>query len=102
MPLASQSSYMRSEHSAFPQHDRPCGLLRSRNFVHRVLVGDAAQQRLMRHWGQSRFAKSLGSLAVADDGLRREDRARYRESLHARGDVDRLPEIVEAIVQHYG
>jgi len=32
----------------------------------------------------------------------RQDRARIRETLHARGDVDRPPEIILAIIQHDG
>src|SRR6266481_4477166 len=79
---------------------RPVSTTKSRDLVDRDFVGDAAQCTALRYRFEPAGFEQGGGLRVRHDGAGRQDRARIRETLDSRGDVDGGPEIVLPIVEH--
>ena len=70
----------------------------SGNLVDSDFRADAAQDMALR-LRLLTAAKQAGALRVVDHRGRHQDRLRYRETLHARGDIDGLAEIILPFVQ---
>src|SRR5215472_18697354 len=73
-----------------------------RNLVDRHLVGDAAQGRAAELGGEAAGLEQGRGFGILDHLLGHQDRARGRERLHPRGDVDGLAEIILAVVERDG
>src|SRR6266478_5383674 len=73
-------------------------LVRSRNLVDGELLGDAAQGAALCYRAEPAGREQVRGLRMLYDRPGRQDRTRIGETLHARGDVDRPPEIILAII----
>src|SRR3712207_2574278 len=62
---------------------------------------DAPQRRLPRHGGYPARGQDGRSILVLHDGTCGVDGLRDRKALHTRGDIDRLTEVVLAVVEGY-
>src|SRR5580698_70807 len=75
---------------------------RLRDFVDRHFAGDAFERGLLRAWRNAGFGQQRCRLRVVDHRLGGEHGVRDREPLHPGGDVDRLAEIIEPVIEHDG
>src|SRR3954468_21341008 len=76
------------------------GYRRSGDFVDRDGIRNAAQQPLPLCRRHAAFSQQPCRAEAIDDGPGRANRRRVGETLHARGNVDRLPEIILPFIEH--
>src|ERR1051326_6848230 len=73
----------------------------SRNFVHDDLVGDATQCGFLLDRRDRGLVQNVGNRRRFDHRSGDMHGVRDRQSLHPRGDIDGLAEIVLALVEHH-
>src|ERR1700731_4749043 len=74
----------------------------SGDLVNDNLVGNPAQRRLLLDRRDRLAVENGGHLGRVDHRPRNMHRLRGRQALHACGDVDGLPEIILALIEHDG